>query len=66
MRWLQRIYDRWLRRYPTREILCGGPFYVRYPAGEKSVGMPYHQAKNYADAFGGRVWHINQRETHDV
>ena len=37
-----------------------GRFYVMYTDGKRSQNMSYSTAKNYAEMFGGTVYHVSQ------
>lgn len=61
---------KWLKKQLDKLHHCGndlaqwgaGRWYVRYPDGKRSVAMHYGTAKNYADIFGGKVFHVEDQE----
>lgn len=57
---------RWLDKGAGNHHSClqwnRGKWYVRYKDGERSVTMHYSTACDYANIFGGTVYHINDIE----
>lgn len=53
-KWLKKQCD----KVPSSPgLLRSGPWYVRYTDGNRTHGMTYDTAKDYAKRFGGKVWH---------
>lgn len=54
--WLKIQIDKW-RTGNELTQWGAGHFYVLYPDGEKSTTMYYRTALEYAEIFGGHVYH---------
>jgi len=69
-KYLVRSCLRQVRRYWDTFHHCGsdiaqwgqGRWYVRYHDGTRSTTMHYTTARDYADIFGGKVIHVNDKE----
>ena len=61
------IIFKWIKRQLDKipgspGLIRSGKWYVRYPEGGRSIGMTHDVAKDYKEIFGGKVWHINDKE----
>lgn len=61
IRWIRRQFDK-LNGGNQFTQWGNGRWYVRYNDGNKSCSMHYITACNYADIFGGKVFHVDDKE----
>jgi len=61
LRWVRLLlsprYEGLLDRTPTQDYV------VIYPDGNRTIAMPYGNAEDYRDIFGGCIVHVNELET---
>ena len=61
IKWLKRQLDKFHSGNQLTQW-GSGRWYVRYPDGQRSKTMYYRTACNYADIFGGKVFHVEDQE----